>query len=305
MVPTRVADLVRRGAAGPAGREPRAEDREGPRSSSTSTCACPGSPEVFACGDAAAVPDLTRPGQVDGDDRPARAAAGRARGAQRRGVARARHGAAGTSTATSASSSTSAAGTRPPTRCACRSAGLPAKAVTRGYHLAAMPGNRIRTAADWAEHAVLGPQLQRLDLVQPERGPLDDPRPDVSGAGRGSWPGGGRCRGGWPTGARACRGTCAGELEIGPDGEGLCWAERGTLRWGGAAAGRPDVPAPGGPRTGGRCTSPTAARSTPGGRVSGSPTRAGPISTRAGHGRRPTGCVRSGTCAARPRTSAW
>lgn len=30
-------------------------------------------------------------------------------------------------------------------------------------------------------------------------------------------------------------GTVAGELVIAPDGDGLCWAERGTLRWGGAA----------------------------------------------------------------------
>ena len=51
--------------------------------------------------------------------------------------------------------------------------GFPAKVVTRGYHLSAMPGNRTRTAVDWTEHAVLGPQLQRLDLVQPTQVPLD------------------------------------------------------------------------------------------------------------------------------------
>ncbi len=81
----------------------------------------PGHPEVFACGDAAAVPDADPARAGDGDDRPARAAAGQARGAQRRRVARARHRPAGTSTTTWASSSSSAAGTPRPTRCTCRS----------------------------------------------------------------------------------------------------------------------------------------------------------------------------------------
>ena len=36
-----------------------------------------------------------------------------------------------------------------------------------------MPGNRVRTAVDWTEHAVLGPELQRLDLVDPAQVPLD------------------------------------------------------------------------------------------------------------------------------------
>jgi NADH dehydrogenase len=36
--------------------------------------------------------------------------------------------------------------------------GLPAGVVTRGYHLAAMPGNRLRTLVDWTADAVLGRQ---------------------------------------------------------------------------------------------------------------------------------------------------
>jgi NADH dehydrogenase len=55
--------------------------------------------------------------------------------------------------------------------------GFPAKVVTRGYHLSVMPGNRVRTAIDWTEHAVLGPQLQRLDFIQPTEIPLETRRP--------------------------------------------------------------------------------------------------------------------------------
>ena len=51
--------------------------------------------------------------------------------------------------------------------------GFPAKVVTRGYHLSAMPGNRTRTAVDWTENAILGVQLQHLDLVHPTQVPLD------------------------------------------------------------------------------------------------------------------------------------
>ena len=56
--------------------------------------------------------------------------------------------------------------------------GIVAKAVTRGYHLISMPGNRIRIALDWATDAVL-PQGDRaagpggrpaipLDTASPE-----------------------------------------------------------------------------------------------------------------------------------------
>ena len=90
---------------------------------------------MFACGDAAAVPDLTGPGQVTADDRAARAAAGDARGAH------------------NVAASSGSARRRPykhrdlgflvdlggydaaanPLRVPL--SGLPAKVVTRGYHL--------------------------------------------------------------------------------------------------------------------------------------------------------------------------
>ena len=44
-------------------------------------------------------------------------------------------------------------------------AGLPAKVVTRGYHLLALPGNRTRTGADWLLDAVLSRQVVQLGLV--------------------------------------------------------------------------------------------------------------------------------------------
>jgi NADH dehydrogenase len=44
--------------------------------------------------------------------------------------------------------------------------GLPAKLVTSGYHLLALPGNRVRVAADWALDAVLPPQGAQLGLVE-------------------------------------------------------------------------------------------------------------------------------------------
>jgi NADH dehydrogenase len=48
--------------------------------------------------------------------------------------------------------------------------GLPAKVVTRGYHLLAVPGavNRVRLAADWALGALLPPQTVRLSGIRPD-----------------------------------------------------------------------------------------------------------------------------------------
>jgi NADH dehydrogenase len=45
--------------------------------------------------------------------------------------------------------------------------GLPAKTVTRGYHLFALPGNRVRTATDWLLDAALSRQVMQLGLVPP------------------------------------------------------------------------------------------------------------------------------------------
>ena len=55
--------------------------------------------------------------------------------------------------------------------------GLPAKTVTRGYHLLSLPGNRGRTAADWTTEAILPRQAVQLGLVHPTDVPLDTEKP--------------------------------------------------------------------------------------------------------------------------------
>jgi NADH:ubiquinone reductase (H+-translocating) len=138
----------------------------------------PGHPEVFACGDVAAVPDLTRPGQVT---------AMTAQHATRQGKLAAHNVAA-----------SFGHGERKPykhhdlgfvvdlggTQAAANPlqiplAGLPAKAVTRGYHLLSMPGNRVRTAAEWALDAVLPRETSELGLVRSGAVPLDSPSPEL------------------------------------------------------------------------------------------------------------------------------
>ncbi|MGM1059394.1 NAD(P)/FAD-dependent oxidoreductase [Saccharothrix sp. Mg75] len=47
--------------------------------------------------------------------------------------------------------------------------GLPAKAVAKGYHLLAMPGNRLRTAVDWLTDVLARRQVVQFGLV-PEAG---------------------------------------------------------------------------------------------------------------------------------------
>jgi NADH dehydrogenase len=51
-------------------------------------------------------------------------------------------------------------------------AGWPAKAVTRGYHLLSLPGNRVRVASDWVLDAVLPRQSVQFGLVRGSAVPL-------------------------------------------------------------------------------------------------------------------------------------
>jgi NADH dehydrogenase len=60
-------------------------------------------------------------------------------------------------------------------------AGWPAKAVTRGYHLLSLPGNRVRVASDWVLDAVLPRQSVQFGLVRGSAVPLS---PADSGAPR-------------------------------------------------------------------------------------------------------------------------
>jgi NADH dehydrogenase len=132
----------------------------------------PGYPEVYSCGDVAAVPDLTEPGQIT---------AMTAQHAQRQGVRAARNIAA-----------SYGHGERRPYRHhdlgfvvdlgGARAAanpflvplsGLPAFAITRGYHLLALPGNRARTLTDWVVEALMPRQTVQLGLVRSGDVPLN------------------------------------------------------------------------------------------------------------------------------------
>ncbi|MFJ8940357.1 NAD(P)/FAD-dependent oxidoreductase [Streptomyces sp. NPDC102365] len=143
------------------------------------TLQVPGRPEVFVCGDAAAVPDLEKPGQYTPMT---------AQHAWRQGRTAGRNLAA-------------SLGIGEPrvyrhrdlgfvvdlggVKAAANPLGVPlsgpaAGAVTRGYHLAAMPGNRVRVAADWFLDAVLPRQGVQLGLVRSWSVPLDTASPETA-----------------------------------------------------------------------------------------------------------------------------
>ncbi|MFE7956138.1 NAD(P)/FAD-dependent oxidoreductase [Streptomyces sp. NPDC057413] len=143
------------------------------------TLQVPGRPEVFACGDAAAVPDLDQPGSYTPMT---------AQHAWRQGKVAARNVAA----------SLGEGEPRPyrhrdlgfvvdlgGAQAAANPLGVPlsgppAGLVTRGYHLAAMPGNRVRVAADWLLDAVLPRQGVQLGLVRSWSVPLDTASPELA-----------------------------------------------------------------------------------------------------------------------------
>ncbi|WP_059006070.1 NAD(P)/FAD-dependent oxidoreductase [Streptomyces specialis] len=139
----------------------------------------PDHPEVFALGDAAAVPDLTKPGSYTPMT---------AQHAWRQGKAAARNIAA-----------RYGLGERAPyehhdkgfvvalggVKAAANPYRIPlsgplAGAVTRGYHLLAMPGNRFRVAADWLLDAVLPRQAVQLGMVRSGSVPLDTASPELA-----------------------------------------------------------------------------------------------------------------------------
>jgi len=138
--------------------------------------AVPGTDGIWACGDCAAVPDLTRPGEICGMT---------AQHAQRQGTLVARNVAASVG-----------AGTARPykhrdlgflvdlggTAAAANPLGIPlsgpaANAVTRAYHLYSMAGNRGRVFGDWTQNAVMPAQQASFDLVSAGSVPLDPDHP--------------------------------------------------------------------------------------------------------------------------------
>jgi NADH dehydrogenase len=54
--------------------------------------------------------------------------------------------------------------------------------MTRGFHLAAMPSNRLRPAVDWALDALLPRQGVQLGLVRAGAVPLDSAAPELPSA---------------------------------------------------------------------------------------------------------------------------
>jgi NADH dehydrogenase len=138
----------------------------------------PGCPGVFACGDAAAVPDQTRPGEYTAMT--AQHAVRQGRLAGRNVAASLGRGRAGRYRHHDLGWVVELGG-----RDAAANplhvplSGLPATAVTRGYHLLSMPGNRIRVAADWLLDAAVGRQTVQLGLVRSPAVPLDTTSPET------------------------------------------------------------------------------------------------------------------------------
>jgi NADH dehydrogenase len=138
--------------------------------------AVPGAPDIYACGDCAAVPDLTRPGQICGMT---------AQHAQRQGKLVARNVAASLGMGTAqpyrhhdlgflVDLGGLAAAANP---LHVPLSGPPANAVTRGYHLSAMSGNRLRVLTDWTLNLVTAPEPTSLGVISAQSVPLDVNKP--------------------------------------------------------------------------------------------------------------------------------
>jgi NADH dehydrogenase len=138
--------------------------------------AVPGAPGTYACGDCAAVPDLTRPGQICGMT---------AQHAQRQGKQVARNVAASLGTGHAepykhhdlgfvVDLGGLAAAANP---LHIPLSGPPANTVTRAYHLSAMAGNRARVFTDWALNAVTPPEATSFGVITAESVPLDVDQP--------------------------------------------------------------------------------------------------------------------------------
>ncbi|MDT0309706.1 NAD(P)/FAD-dependent oxidoreductase [Streptomyces sp. DSM 44917] len=138
----------------------------------------PGHPEVLACGDAAAVPDLTRPGQFT--PMTAQHAWRQGRVAARNVAARLGHGSPMAYEHHDRGFAVDLGGVQ----AAANPLHIPlsgplAGAVTRGYHLLTMPGNRVRVAADWLLEAGLPRQAVQLGMVRAGSVPLDTASPEL------------------------------------------------------------------------------------------------------------------------------
>ena len=138
--------------------------------------AVPGAEDIYACGDCAAVPDLTMPGHVCGMT---------AQHAERQGKLLARNVAASFGKGTAqpykhhdlgflVDLGRLAAAANP---LHVPLSGPAANAVTRGYHLSAMSGNRLRVATDWLLNGITSPESTSLSSISEKPVPLDVDQP--------------------------------------------------------------------------------------------------------------------------------
>jgi NADH dehydrogenase len=135
-----------------------------------------GAPDIYAGGDCAAVPDLTRPGQVCGMT---------AQHAQRQGKQVARNVAASLGTGTARPYKHAdlgflvdlggLAGAANPLHVPL--SGPAANVLTRSYHLSAMSGNRMRVLTDWTLNGLTSPETTSVAVVSAESVPLDVDKP--------------------------------------------------------------------------------------------------------------------------------
>ena len=136
----------------------------------------PGAQGIYACGDCAAVPDLTRPGQICGMT---------AQHAERQGRLVARNVAASLGHGTRKEYKHHdlgflvdlgglAAAANPLN---VPMSGPVANVLTRGYHLYSMSGNRARVLGDWALNATTPAETTSLDVISAKAVPLDVEQP--------------------------------------------------------------------------------------------------------------------------------
>ncbi len=138
--------------------------------------AVPGAPDIYACGDCAAVPDLTRPGQICGMT---------AQHAERQGKLVARNVAASLGTGKGKEYKHRDEGFLVDLGGLAAAAnplniplsGPTANAITRAYHLSAMPGNRARVLTDWTLNAITSPEATSLGEISAEAVSLDVNKP--------------------------------------------------------------------------------------------------------------------------------
>ena len=136
----------------------------------------PGAPDIYACGDCAAVPDLTHPGQICGMT---------AQHATRQGRLVARNVAASLGRGTRKEYKHDDLGFLVDLGGMAAAAnplnvplsGPAANALTRGYHLYSMSGNRMRVLADWALNATTPAEPTSLAVISAESVPLDVDKP--------------------------------------------------------------------------------------------------------------------------------